>query len=94
MDDVIFEEFKGTGNMELKLARELEQRRVFPAIDIKASGTRNEELLYSKKHLDAIYKLRRMIGLLSDNEITELVLQRLKKTKDNAEFLETLHKAE
>ena len=94
MDDVIFEEFKGTGNMELKLARELEQRRVFPAIDIKASGTRNEELLYTKKQLDAIYKLRRMIGLLSDNEITELVLQRLKKTKDNAEFLETLHKAE
>ena len=92
MDDVIFEEFKGTGNMELKLARELEQRRVFPAIDIKASGTRNEELLYTKKQLDAIYKLRRMIGLLSDNEITELVLQRLKKTKDNAEFLKNLGK--
>ncbi|KKU50708.1 MAG: rho, transcription termination factor Rho, transcription termination factor Rho [candidate division WWE3 bacterium GW2011_GWC1_47_10] len=93
MDDVIFEEFKGTGNMELRLDRNLQQRRVFPAIDIKASGTRHEEHLYSKVELDAVFKLRRMVDLLDDNQATELVLQRLRKTKTNKEFLETLHKA-
>ncbi len=93
MDDVIFEEFKGTGNMELRLDRNLQQRRIFPAIDIKASGTRHEEQLYSKKELEALFKLRRMVDLLDDNESTELVLQRLRKTKSNKEFLETLHKA-
>ncbi len=93
MDDVIFEEFKGTGNMELRLDRGLSERRIFPAIDIKASGTRHEEYLYSKKDLESIYKLRRMVDLLNDNESTELVIERLKKTKDNAEFLKTLHKA-
>jgi transcription termination factor Rho len=92
MDDVIFEEFKGTGNMELRLARELAERRIFPSIDIKASGTRHEELLYDKKTLDSVVKLRRMIDLLEEKESTELVLERLKKTKSNEEFLETLHK--
>ncbi len=93
MDDVIFEEFKGTGNMELRLDRSLAERRIFPAIDIKASGTRHEEELYSQAELESVYKLRRMVDLLEDSESTPLVLERLKKTKNNAEFLETLHKA-
>ncbi|MEN9389365.1 MAG: hypothetical protein RLY61_449 [Candidatus Parcubacteria bacterium] len=92
MDDVIFEEFKGTGNMELRLDRRLAERRIFPAIDIKASGTRHEELLYDKHTYEALVKLRRMIDLLEENESTELVLERLKKTKGNQEFLDTLHK--
>ena len=93
MDEVIFEEFKGTGNMELRLNRTLADRRVYPSIDIKASGTRHEEQLYSKKELESIFKFRRMIDLLDDRESTELVLQRLKKTKSNKEFLETLSQA-
>lgn len=93
MDDVIFEEFKGTGNMELRLDRTLSDRRVFPAIDIKASGTRHEEHLYDKDTLDSVFKLRRMIDLLDDRESTELVVDRLKKTKTNKDFLATLHKA-
>jgi len=92
MDEVIFEEFKGTGNMELRLDRRLAERRIFPAIDIKASSTRHEEHLYSKKDLESIYKMRRMVDLLNDNESTELVLERLRKTKTNKEFLSTLHK--
>lgn len=91
MDEVIFEEFKGTGNMELKLDRSLANRRIYPAIDIKNSGTRREELLFDKDTLEAVFRLRRMIGLLDDNESTELVLERLKKTKSNADFLKTLH---
>ncbi len=94
MDDVIFEEFKGTGNMELRLDRGLAERRVYPAIDIKASGTRHEEHLYDAKSLEAIFKLRRMIDLLDDKECTELVASRLKKSKTNAEFLKNLHKPE
>lgn len=92
MDDVIFEEFKGTGNMELRLDRNLYERRIFPTIDIKGSGTRNEEKLYDPKTLEAVHKLRRMIDLLNDNETTELVIQQLKKTASNEEFLKTLHK--
>ncbi|EKE00035.1 MAG: hypothetical protein ACD_22C00101G0002 [uncultured bacterium] len=93
MDDVIFEEFKGTGNMELRLDRSLQERRVFPAIDIKASSTRHEEHLYDKPTLESIYKLRRMVDLLDDREATELVIERLKKAKTNDEFLKNLHKA-
>jgi len=94
MDDVIFEEFKGTGNMELRLDRSLQERRIFPSIDIKSSGTRHEEQLYSKKMLDSITKLRRMVDLLDSRDATPLVIQRLNKTKSNKEFLETLHKGE
>ena len=94
MDDVIFEEFKGTGNMELKLDRSLSERRIFPAIDIKGSSTRHEEKLYDAKTLDAVYRLRRMVDLLDDREATELVIQRLKKSKSNKEFLDTLHQAQ
>jgi len=93
MDDVIFEEFKGTGNMELRLDRALAERRIFPAIDIKSSGTRHEEILLPKDDLDKVYRLRRMIDLLDDREATDLVIERLKKSKSNKEFLDNLHKA-
>jgi len=91
MDDVIFEEFKGTGNMEFRLDRSLAERRVYPAVDIKASGTRHEEQLYTNAELEAVFRLRRMIDLLDDRDATDLVIQRLKKSKDNKEFLTTLH---
>lgn len=92
MDDVIFEEFKGTGNMELRLDRSLQERRIFPSIDIKQSGTRHEDKLYKADTYDTVMRLRRMMDLLDDRDATSLVLERLKKTKDNKEFLETLHK--
>ena len=90
MDDLIYEEFKGTGNMELHLDRRLADRRVYPALDIVRSGTRHEEKLYDEKVMAQVWKLRRMIDALKDNEATELVVQRLGKTKTNKEFLETL----
>ncbi len=93
MDDLIYEEFKGTGNMELHLDRRLAERRVFPAINIQRSNTRHEELLYPKAIYPSIIKLRRMVDMLNENEATELILQRLAKTKTNKEFLETLHEA-
>ena len=92
MDDVIFEEFKGTGNQELRLDRSLAERRIFPSIDIKGSGTRNEDKILEPKTLESVYRLRRMVDLLSEKEATDLVLQQLKKTKSNSEFLETLTK--
>ncbi len=91
MDDLIYEEFKGTGNMELFLDRSLAERRIFPAIDIKRSYTRHEELLYGKDTLEKAHRLRRMSDLLSDEEATPLILERLKKTETNKEFLDTLH---
>jgi transcription termination factor Rho len=90
MDDLIYEEFKGTGNMELHLTRNLAERRVFPAIDIQRSGTRQEELLYSAKVYPKIVTLRKMVDMLGEQERTEMFLQRLGKTKSNAEFLKTL----
>ncbi len=90
MDEVIFEEFKGTGNMELKLSRELSDRRIFPAIDIEQSGTRNEELLLGKEVLSQSWRVRRMLELLSDNERTDVIIQRMRKTKNNTEFLQSL----
>lgn len=89
MDELIYEEFKGTGNMELHLGRKLQERRIFPAIDIVKSGTRHEELLFDKKMLEQIYTLRRMVDTLGE-AATELVLDRLRKTKSNKEFLATL----
>lgn len=91
MDDVIFEEFKGTGNMELRLDRSLSERRIFPAIDIKSSGTRHEEQLFDAPTLEKVFRLRRMVDLLDERDATDLVIDRLKKTKSNSEFLETLH---
>ena len=93
MDDVIYEEFKGTGNMELHLSRKLEQRRIFPAFDVESSGTRREELLLNQKDMSRIWTLRRMINAVGGGtEATELILNRLSKTKSNAEFLSSLHK--
>ncbi len=90
MDDVIFEEFKGTGNMELFLDRSLAERRIFPAFDIKRSMTRHEELLYTPKEAEKVLTLRRMIDLLDEKEATQIVVDRLKKTKTNDEFLDSL----
>jgi transcription termination factor Rho len=92
MDDLIYEEFKGTGNMELHLVRRLAERRIYPAIDIQRSGTRQEELLYDKKIFPQILVMRRMVDMLGDNEKTSLVVDKLRKTKSNAEFLKTLNK--
>jgi transcription termination factor Rho len=91
MDDVIFEEFKGTGNMEIHLDRKLSDKRVFPAIDLQKSGTRKEELLIAKKDLDRIWVLRRVLNPLSPVEQMELVLDRLDKTKTNNEFLSSMN---
>ncbi len=92
MDDLIYEEFKGTGNMELHLDRSLAERRIFPAINIVKSGTRHEELLFDKATLEQIYTLRRMVDTLGD-EATELVVDRVRRTKSNKEFLATLKEA-
>ena len=90
MDDLIYEEFKGTGNMELHLDRKLSDRRVFPAIDVSASGTRQEELLYGKDVLPKVLTVRRMLELVNEDERTETLLDKLKKTKTNKDFLDSL----
>jgi len=90
MDDLIYEEFKGTGNMELHLTRSLAERRVYPAIDIQRSGTRQEELLYDKKDYPKIVTVRKMVDMLGADERTEIILERLARTKNNEEFLKTL----
>jgi transcription termination factor Rho len=92
MDDVIYEEFKGTGNMELHLDRKLAEKRIFPALDIQRSSTRREELLLGADALRQVWTLRRMVSMLGDNEGTELMLTRMAKTKTNVEFLQTLSK--
>jgi transcription termination factor Rho len=98
MDEVIFEEFKGTGNWELWLERRLAEKRVFPAIDIARSGTRRDDLLLSEQTYQRVVLLRRMTALVGNNssnptEATELILERLSRTKNNAEFLSTLKEA-
>lgn len=90
MDDVIFEEFKGTGNMELHLDRRLAERRIFPAIDIYRSGTRKEELLLSKVELEAMWLLRKAMSSLSPAETLELMHERLRNTKSNAELIDLI----
>ena len=90
MDDVIFEEFKGTGNMEVHLDRKLVERRVFPSIDIHKSGTRKEELLIDEWELRRIWVLRKVLSSLSSVEAMELLLERLSKSEDNKEFLEAM----
>jgi transcription termination factor Rho len=93
MDDVIYEEFKGTGNQEMHLNRRLAERRLFPAIDIERSSTRREELLIEKDTLARVWTLRRMIDALGGGaDAVEPVLQRLRRTKSNAEFLSTLNR--
>lgn len=87
MDEVIFEEFKGTGNMELRLSRQLADKRIFPAVDMAASGTRREEMLFTGEEIKVIYKLRRALGSLEPQQAAEFVLSKLKTTNSNAEFL-------
>ena len=91
MDEVIFEEFKGTGNMELNLDRRLVDKRVYPSMDIERSGTRREELLYDPAELERIWLLRKALNGMNPVECMELIVERLKKTQSNAEFLVTLH---
>jgi transcription termination factor Rho len=90
MDDVIYEEFKGTGNMDLYLSRELSDRRVFPAFDVVRSGTRHEELLYSAEELPRVRRLRRALSEMKPGDAMEVLLERLKLTRTNAEFLQRL----
>ncbi|MBC8104139.1 MAG: transcription termination factor Rho [Cytophagales bacterium] len=92
MDDIIFEEFKGTGNMEVKLDRSLAEQRIYPAIDIKASGTRKDELLYPEEDLKKIWQLHRVLAGLGTKESTELLIDRLNKTKSNHDFLGMVNK--
>ena len=87
MDEVIFEEFKGTGNMELTLDRDLANRRIYPAVDVNASGTRREELLLGPEELKIMYKLRRVLGALEPQQALELLLDRIRRTRTNIEFL-------
>jgi transcription termination factor Rho len=96
MDDLIYEEFKGTGNMEVHLDRRLAERRTFPAIDIERSSTRREELLLGDDTLKKVWLLRRMTSMISQNSVSyaeamERVIDRLRKTKTNVEFLATLN---
>jgi transcription termination factor Rho len=93
MDEVIFEEFKGTGNMELRLDRRLADKRIYPAIDIEASGTRKEELLFDRKELEQVWKLRRVLLALEPGAAIELLIDRLKTTKSNEEFLNEVAKS-
>ena len=90
MDDLIYEEFKGTGNMELTLSRSLQERRIFPAIDVGKSGTRHDELLLGVEKMKQVTTLRHMLSLLGDEERTMMLVDRLGKTKSNDEFLESL----
>lgn len=92
MDDLIYEEFKGTGNMELHLSRSLQERRIFPAIDVEKSGTRHDELLLGEEPMKRVTTLRHMLSLLSAEERTMMMIDRLSKIKTNAEFLESLAK--
>ena len=93
MDEVIFEEFKGTGNMELRLRREFSEKRIFPAIDVDASSTRREELLMGKEELAIVWKLRRVLSGLDNQQGLEMLLDRLRKTQSNAEFLMAITKS-
>ena len=92
MDDVIYEEFKGTGNMELVLDRKLQEKRVFPAIDIQKSGTRREDLLLSKEEQEAVYIMRKALNGMKSEDAVEQILNMFTRTKNNAEFVQTVKK--
>jgi transcription termination factor Rho len=92
MDDIIFEEFKGTGNMEIHLDRKLTDKRVFPSIDVQKSGTRKEELLIPKDDLNRIWVLRKVLNPLSPVEAMELLIDKMSKTKTNSDFLSSMQK--
>ena len=91
MDEVIFEEFKGTGNMEISLDRRLSDRRIFPAINIKKSGTRKEELLINDIDLQRVWALRRVINPMDDLEIIDFLIDKMKKSKNNEVFLKSMN---
>src|SRR5436853_4231628 len=93
MDEVIFEEFKGTGNMELRLDRHLAERRIYPAIDVAGSSTRHEELLFDRHQLQQVWKLRRVLNALEEGKGIELLIDKIRSTKDNDEFLAEIAKA-
>ncbi|MBS3942449.1 MAG: transcription termination factor Rho [Actinobacteria bacterium] len=93
MDEVIFEEFKGTGNMELRLDRRMEQKRVFPAVDIQASGTRREDLLLPEDQIETIWKLRRLLSSMDTEAALHLLIEKLKATKSNEQFLQAISKS-
>ena len=90
MDDVIFEEFKGTGNMEVHLDRSLSEKRIFPAININKSGTRREEKLLSKEELEAVFNLRKALSSKSASEVTEQLISLIMSTKNDAEFVQKI----
>jgi transcription termination factor Rho len=92
MDEVIFEEFKGTGNMELKLDRKFADKRIFPAVDVDASGTRKEEILMGTEELNIVWRLRRVLHALDSQQALELLLEKMKGTKSNVEFLLQIQK--
>ena len=91
MDEVIFEEFKGTGNSEIDLDRKLSERRLFPAINIKKSGTRKEEYLLTENELQKLWILRKVLNPMEDTEIIELLIDRMRKSKDNNAFLASMN---
>ncbi|MFW5712566.1 MAG: transcription termination factor Rho, partial [Spirochaetota bacterium] len=93
MDEVIFEEFKGTGNMEIHLDRKMADRRLFPSINIKRSGTRKEELLLTEEELNKMWILRKVINPMDDMEIIEMLIDRMRKTKTNEAFLRSMNTA-
>ena len=90
MDDVIYEEFKGTGNMEITLDRKLSERRIFPAIDLNRSSTRREDLLLTQKELEGVWALRKMLSSGDSQETTDQLLNMMQKTKNNEEFIESI----
>ena len=92
MDDVIYEEFKGTGNMELHLDRKLSEKRVFPAIDINKSGTRREEILLTPKEQEVVWKVRKAMGNFGTAEVIDLVIRNMAATKNNEEFIDLIDK--
>lgn len=93
MDEVIFEEFKGTGNMELRLSRQMADKRIFPAVDVNASGTRREEMLMGVEETKVMWKLRRALAGLDTQQALEIVLKQLKETQSNVEFLMKVSKS-
>jgi transcription termination factor Rho len=92
MDEVIFEEFKGTGNMELRLRREFAEKRLFPAVDVDASSTRKEEILLAPEELKIVWQLRRVLHALDGQQALELLMDQMRKTRSNAEFLMQVQK--
>jgi transcription termination factor Rho len=92
MDDMIFEEFKGTGNMELHLDRKLSEKRIFPAINLNKSGTRREDLLMSQDELEGIWTMRRAMANIGTQEVTENIIDQLAHTKNNADFIQLIKK--